>query len=50
MRINLEIPEFGQKKNGYWYKTDIDGEIRKYHKISDGKKFHNLKNYADIKQ
>ena len=43
-------PRIWTKKNGYWYKTDIDGEIRKYHKISDGKKFHNLKNYADIKQ
>ena len=26
-------PRVWSKKNGYWYKTDIDNKERKYHKI-----------------
>ena len=42
-------PLIWSKKNGYWWKIDIDGSLRKYEKISEEKKFNNLINYADIK-
>jgi len=42
-------PRVWSKKEGYWWKIDVDGKLRPYQKIATTNKFNHIKNYADIR-
>ena len=37
-------PRVWSKKEGYWWKIDVDGKLRPYQKIATTNKFNHIKN------